>query len=684
MLLVARGGRSTQWLASTETQRMQLAPPETTSPPRLTDAAAMAGLTGWMLTACGGGDDGTARLPAGFQTASDDTPRRHVLGAATAGPAAAAAAAPVPTATALMDWAERAYSTFFPGPQSNLVAAPFTYRHYPATGNYLGVANGRVYVLGPVTGGGPDIADVGALADFAVRVHALTAAADDAMAARFLGQATLGVTDADMAAVRTLGYAAWLQAEMAKPPSSGNWQFLLDRGFADDLANKTTSAGADPAIWQRLIAAPDSLRQRVTLALSEIFVVGFDGLSGPWKQFKLAAWWDLLATHAFGNYRSLLEAVTLNAAMGQYLSTAGNQKEDARTGRLPDENYAREVMQLFSIGLVMLNPDGTPQMDAQGQPIESYTQDTVSQLARVFTGWGLDSSPFETGPEVMARPMVLTATRHSTLAVDALGLHIPANTDGAAALRMALDTLAAHPNVGPFIGRQLIQRLVTSNPSPAYVARVAATFADNGHGVRGDLSAVVRAVLIDDEARDPGRSSDPTFGKLREPLLRFLHWTRSFGLRSTSGNWTVGNLSSSANRLGQSPLRAPSVFNWFRPGFLPPGTALANALLVAPEFQIADETSVAGYLNFMQSAIPAKRFDLQTDYAAELALADNPAALVDRVQLLLCASSLQADSRDTIVNAVTSVAATTPAGRANRVHATILLVMASPEFLVQT
>jgi uncharacterized protein (DUF1800 family) len=421
----------------------------------------------------------------------------------------------------------------------------------------------------------------------------------------------------------------------------------------------------------------------VTLALSEIFVVGFDGITGPWKQFKLAAWWDLLATHAFGNYRTLLEAVTLNAAMGQYLSAAGNQKEDPATGRLPDENYAREVMQLFSIGLYELNPDGSLKLDSSGQPIETYTQDTVTQLARVFTGWVLDTSPFEAGPEVMARPMVLNASRHSTLAVNALGMTIPAGTDGTTALRMTLDRLAAHPNVGPFIGRQLIQRLVTSNPSPAYVARVAAAFADNGRGVRGDLAAVVRAVLVDDEARDPGRSADPAFGKLREPLVRFLQWTRSFKATSTSGDWLIGNLSDNGTRLGQSPLRAPSVFNWFRPGFVPAGTAIASAGLVAPELQIADESSVAGYLNFMQSVIPANRFDLRTDYAAELALADNPAALVDRVQLLLCAMALQPATRSTIVNAVTSIATTTATGRANRVYAAILLVMASPDYLVQ-
>ncbi|MBK7260599.1 MAG: DUF1800 domain-containing protein [Rubrivivax sp.] len=581
-----------------------------------------------------------------------------------------------------MDWAEQAYGSYFPGPQPDLVSAPYTYRYYKNTGNYLGVAGGRVYLYGPVAGGS-DLVDAGALADYAAPVFALSLAADDAQAARFLMQATLGVTDADISAVRNQGYDAWLNAEFARPPSESNWQYLLDKGIAANLDNRNSAVGSDPALWQRLIGAGDSLRQRMALALSEIFVVGFDGITGPWRQFKLAAWWDLLASHAFGTYRQLLEAVTLSPAMGQYLTYAGNQKENPSTGRLPDENYAREVMQLFSIGLYELNVDGSHRLDAQGQPIETYTLNTVSQMARVFTGWNVDARRGETGPELTQRPMVLTASLHSTLAVDALGMTIPAGTDGSTALRLALDRLAGHANVGPFIGRQLIQRLVTSNPSPAYVARVSAAFADNGQGVRGDLKAVLRAVLLDYEAREPTRSDDPAYGKLREPLLRFLSWARSFGATSASGDWTIGDLSDSATRLGQSPLRSASVFNFFRPGYVPAGTALGNASLAAPEFQITTETTVAGYLNFMQRVIPGGRNDLRLAYGAELALAADAAALVDRVQALLCHASLQAGTRSTIVDAVGAIAAATDAGRANRVYAAILLVLASPEALVQ-
>jgi uncharacterized protein (DUF1800 family) len=503
----------------------------------------------------------------------------------------------------------------------------------------------------------------------------------DAQASRFLQQATLGATDADIAAVRSMGYAAWLEHQFAQPLSASNWDWLVSKGIDTNPNARNVAMGIDSQIWQRLITAPDSLRQRMALALSEIFVVGFDGITGPFKQFKMAAYWDLLASHAFGNFRSLLEAVTLSPAMGNYLNTAGNQKEDPATGRQPDENYAREVMQLFTIGLVELNTDGSVKLDAQGQAIETYSQDTVTQLARVFTGWNYDSRRGDTSPEVTRRPLVLTPGLHSTQAASFLGATVPAGTEGKAALNIALDTLAAHPNVGPFIGRQLIQRLVSSNPSPAYVGRVAAAFNDNGQGQRGDLKATLRAILLDEEARRDPTPSDTRGGKLREPILRLLQWARAFKARSLSGDWNLGNLSDPSTRLGQSPQRSPSVFNFFRPGFLPAGTAIAAADLVAPEFQLANETSVAGYLNFMQTVTEGGHPDLRPDYSAELALAGNAMALVDRIEMLLCSAPLSAEARSTIIGAVNSIPAAT--GAANRVATAVLLVMASPDYLVQ-
>jgi len=630
------------------------------------------------LAACGGGQAG---MDDPFARRAEASTQRHILGAS-------ASAAPldntqIPTATQLLDWAELAYPQYFPTHEADLSSAPYVYRYYPATDNYVGVAEGMVYVLGPVAGSSTIPSAVGALTDFAPFVFARKRPAGDADAARFLAQATVGFNDADIADVRALGYDGWLTREFAKPVSPGNWAWLVGKAVDQNLDNRNSGIGVDAQVWQRLISANDPLRQRVALALSEIFVVGLDGITGPWKQFQLAAWWDLLANGAFGSYRSLLEAVTLSPVMGVYLNMAGSQKENAATGRMPDENYAREVMQLFSIGLYALNPDGSVQRDAAGKAIESYTQDTVTQLARVFTGWAVDARRGDTTPELARRPMVLNASLHSGLQAQFLGATVPANTDGSTALRMALDALANHPNVGPFIGRQLIQRLVTSNPSPAYVARVAAAFANNGAGVRGDLSAVVRAVLTDEEARSVAGLAAPTFGKLREPVLRFVQWARAFKATSASTDWTVGNLSDPATRLGQSPLRSPSVFNFFRPGYVPAGTGIAASALLAPEFQLANESSVAGYLNYMQAVVASGHADLKPDYSAELALATDATALLARVDLLLCAGQLQASSRSTILNAINSITATTATGRTNRVYTAVLLVMACPDYLVQ-
>jgi uncharacterized protein (DUF1800 family) len=593
-----------------------------------------------------------------------------------------AAQARMATGPEVLDWAEQRFPHWFPGPVPDRVAAPYEiYRHYPATGNYLGVAAGLVYLLGPLSGG--RLSKVGTLAGFSAQALANQVAATDPQAARFLAHATLAPTEADIDAVRLTGYRAWLDRAFAQPASRGNWDFLVDRGMANDPDAALVPMGVDAQVWQRLLRAPDTLRQRVTLALSEIFVVSFDGLSGAYRQFLLAAYWDLLAAHAFGNFRTLIEQVTLSPAMGIYLSMAGNQKEDPATGRQPDENFARELMQLFTIGLYELNADGTPKRDGSGQPIETYQQETVTQLARVFTGWQLRRVPAEAGPAFVRRPMVLDPAQHSSRAVQFLGRTIPAGTPGDRALAIVLDTLFAHANVGPFIGRQLIQRLVTSNPSPPYVARVAAAFANNGEGVRGDMKAVLRAVLLDHEARSDTGLADPAFGKLREPVLRFVHWARVFKVSSASGAWNAGNTSDPATSLGQSPLRSPSVFNFFRPGYSPPNTAIAARGLQAPEFQLVNESSVAGYLNFMQTAIGGQHPDLQADYSAELPLARQPALLLDRLNLLLCAGQLGEPARQLIATAVAAMPDTTVGDRRRRVQAAVMLVMASPEYLVQ-
>ena len=336
-----------------------------------------------------------------------------------------------------------------------------------------------------------------------------------------------------------------------------------------------------------------------------------------------------------------------------------------------------------------LNPDGTPKLDANDRPIETYGQSDITNLARVFTGYDWDylanggtftdvawhdydvpSTHFATNP------MWFNPNAHSTLEVNFLGTNIPANTPGRDALGIALDRLFNHPNAGPFFARQMIQRLVTSNPAPDYVARVAAVFNNNGSGVKGDLKAVVKAILLDQEARAAAGLSSASFGKVREPILRFTAWARAYKATSPSDAWAIGNTSEPASRLGQSPLRSPSVFNFFRPGYVPPALGV-----VAPEFQIVNETSVVGYANFMQTAISRGIGDVKADYASLLPLADNVPALVDEINLVLAAGQLGADTVTLIRNAVTSMATGTDAARANRVYAELTLLMASPEFI---
>jgi len=529
-----------------------------------------------------------------------------------------------------------------------------------------------------------------------------TSGITQAQAARFLLQAQFSASDAELAAVRTAGYAGWLQTQIQSASGPSGWDWLNARGYGDvnNPANyyDQTYPG-DYMVWNQLMTSPDAARRRMALALSEIFVVSLNGLNFAWRSHAAAAYWDLLCTHAFGNYRALLEAVTLNVAMGVYLNTKGNKKADGK-GSAPDENYAREVMQLFSIGLVELNPDGTPRLSG-GNRIDTYGASDVSNLAQVFTGWDVDlsqnvnTSIAQTGggtrtipSTAFARlPMVQVGNNHSMLASTFLGVTIPANTPAVGALKVALDTLFNHANTAPFIGRQLIQRLVTSNPSPAYVQRVAAAFTNNGQGVRGDLAAVYAAILLDEEARSPAGLTGHEFGKLREPMLRLVQWGRTFGADSATGAWKIGDLSNPATQLGQSPLRSGTVFNFFRPGYVPPATAL-SAGAVAPEFQLVNESTVGGYLNALQGVISGgiSSGDILARYTAELALATDAPALVARLALLLCAEQLSAATQTVIVNALNATpvtAGSSDTAKRNRVYAAVLMVMASAEYLVQ-
>ena len=502
-------------------------------------------------------------------------------------------------------------------------------------------------------------------------------------AARFLAQASMGATREQIAMVQSLGYAGWLDEQFALPASRSRWDWLMAGGYAAP-ANAFTDAGADACQWRKLLSSHDTLRQRVTLALSEIVVAALPGFAGNgWGPFAGAAFMDLLEVNAFGNYRKLLQQISLSAPMGEYLTYLDNVKADPAAGTIPDENYARELLQLYTIGVVELNLDGTLKLRT-GLARETYTQDDIMGLARVFTGWTYDwaAGGIEV-PGFKRMPLIQNAAQHESGSKTFLGTTIAAGTDGVASLSQALDAIFAHRNVAPFISSQLIQRLVTSNPSAAYVARVAAVFNNDGSGTKGNLTAVIRAILLDDEARNSANLRAPGFGKLREPILRLAAWARAFKVVSPGDTWGIGNTSDPATRLGQSPLRAPSVFNFFRPDHVPANTAIARAGLVAPEFQITNESTVVGYVNFMQSVIGSGIGDLVPDYSTLLPLADTARSLVDEINLVLAAGQLSATTVALIAGCLDAMAAGDDAARLSRVRTALVLVTATPEFIEQ-
>jgi uncharacterized protein (DUF1800 family) len=520
-------------------------------------------------------------------------------------------------------------------------------------------------------------------------------------AARFLTQATFGAKQNEIEALAGGNLNAWIDAQIALPSSSHRSATVAERTAAiaidgfDPTNNPFVFAFRQRAWFQIALTAPDQLRQRVAFALSQILVVS-DVPFGNNMTEPVAHYNDILANNAFGNFRTLLEQVTLSPVMGLYLSHLRNEKATATTN--PDENYAREVMQLFSIGLIQLQPDGTLKLDTDGLPIPTYNQNTITEMAKVFTGWAFFNSTagattninlFRRNSADYFTPMMLYSVAHETAAKDlspVTNTVIPANLGGTEDLKRALDALFNHVNTPSFISKQLIQRLVTDNPSPAYVYRVAEKFRNNGSGVRGDLGAVVRAILTDYEARSPAVLDDPGYGKLKEPLLRYTGFLRNFNAASTSGRNNQDNVHLN---LAQAALRAQSVFNFFEPGYVFPGP-LAAAGLVAPEFQITDDTTAISVANFFRTAVFAVANTtangqkvLAPNYTAELALVSNIPALLDRLSLLMTAGQMSAATRARITTTLNALPVTTAAQQLERIQTAVLLVATSPDGATQ-
>jgi uncharacterized protein (DUF1800 family) len=504
-------------------------------------------------------------------------------------------------------------------------------------------------------------------------------------ASRFLIQASFGPTMTDIQRVASIGFPAWIDEQFATPRSGTHWSFIQN----NEISAHPLFAAIE-SFWTQAVRAPDQLRQRVTFALSEIFVISAASGELSVRSEPNAAFMDTLASNAFGNFRTLLEGVARSPAMGWFLSHLSNDKEDPATGRIPDQNFAREVMQLFSIGLWELNPDGSRKVDGNGQLIPTYGQAEIAGMSRVFTGLGWANGWL--GPYDWNQPMAYHPEHVSTSEKRIVrGVTIPANTSGPESVRIALDTLFNHPNTGPFISEQLIKRLVTSNPSRVYVGRVAAAFANNGAGQRGDMRAVIKAVLMDPEARDPARTQDAQWGKLREPILRFSAWMRAFKASSSAGRLSIWAYGDPLDDVAQAPLKPPSVFNWFRPDYSPPG-AIRAAGWVAPEFQITHESSTTSYANIVTDVV-ANGFDVRDvlpsnppvvpNYTAELALAAQSDALLDHLNLLLMGGQLSASTRATIKTAIDAIPTSASNASLRRVQTAVALCMISTDFVVQ-
>jgi uncharacterized protein (DUF1800 family) len=564
-----------------------------------------------------------------------------------------------------------------------------------------------------------------------------------AAASRFLSQSTLGHNLGAIQEVTDVGIEKWLDTQLALPNSFRTQtylaqlhQMMVDSLKAKNPANTYTLANVyvgnvhfDASWFQGAMTAPDAVRWRVAWALSELFVVSrvsaFDD-----NPYALSSYYDLLLDNCLGNYRTLLEKITYHPAMGVYLTFMNNHATDSTAKVYPDENYARELMQLFSIGLYKLNPDGTEMRDADNQLIPTYNNNDIAGLAKVFTGlsWGdsqylgdrdkskwsytlpmkffpIDSSDAKKNPW-KTKPRIVNGHEPGTKTF--LGSTIPTRPvlQSEQDIQDALTILFNHPNVGPFVARRLIQRLVTSNPSPAYIQRIATVFNNNGSGVRGDLKAVVRAILLDTEARDcRAEQSNHAAGALREPLLRYMNLMRGLPL-TTQGGVYRNVMVDLYNRIEQKALNSPSVFNFFQPDFQPDGE-LKNEGKFAPEFQLVNSQTITSYVNALNQWLinddPTEfwgffdgetykpdqdpKFNLTGDYA--FTSNDKIPQLLDKYNLVFTGGKLTLKTLELIRAMVIKMPYSEDANGVpntdaafRRVRLMLVLIMSSPDYLI--
>lgn len=552
-------------------------------------------------------------------------------------------------------------------------------------------------------------------------------------AARFLGQSTVGANFEVLEELSTQSYEVWIDDQMQIPEmsyvdtSKMVWNHFV-HAYIDQWGSVLIEGNEDispfsfyfrMAWWHNVIHGEDLLRQKVALALSELLVVSEDSKLNA-DAFALASYYDVLYKNAFGNYRDLLEEVTYHPAMGYYLSSINNEPTNEAENIHPDENYAREIMQLFTIGLYELNQDGTLILDEDEMPIETYDNNDIAEFSRVFTGLGpagywnpwVDYSEedviwgvwYNTVPFIDATQSMVMFENYHEVGVKHLlnGAETPTGASGEEDIDIALDNLFYHQNIAPFVSKHLIMRLVKSNPTPEYVGRVAAVFENNGEGVKGDLGAVVKAVLLDDEARNCEWISTPHSGKMREPMIRYIQLLKAFDAHNNSGKmfslgWNTSDI--------QHPLNSPSVFNFFLPSYAPSGP-IADSLLVAPEFELLNSTVAVEYINmsfdmiwsenYMESVTLASQEDIglpwwdmgffnpddrvYLDFQDENNLAGlDPSAMVERLNLLLGGGTLSSETMQTIIEII-DVEYLEPA---DRVKLALYFILISPDYVIQ-
>jgi len=521
-------------------------------------------------------------------------------------------------------------------------------------------------------------------------------------ASRFLMQSTFGPVPEDIAQVRSLGYEGWIDQQVSLPPSylSPYIQRIKEDAKGphidptynyNELDNFIFGNNVTTPFARNAVGAPDQLRQRVAFALSQILVVSRRDANLEEKPEAMANYYDMLVGHALGNYGDLLLGVAMHPAMGWYLSHAGNQKADPSIPRYPDENFARELMQLFSIGLWELNADGSRKLDSHGEPIPTYDNGDITELARVFTGlyfaapYGWGGGGWDDGH--FTQPMVMYADRHDFGVKQIPGGFVvparePSEANGLQDVRDTVDAIFRHPNTPAFVGRQLIQFLVTDNPSPAYIERVHDVFVNDGTGTRGNLAAVIKAILLDPEARSQPLSA--SYGKVREPVIRTMHLGRLFHLAEAHPEFVWWNWQENFyGHTKQEPLNSPSVFNFYTPVYQAPGD-IRNGGYVSPGFQIVDTYSSISFPNltwkYLHEGFGAGwEWQFPLDFGDTLLLAENSVALVDHVNLLVCAGSMTSRTRGILLTEISNPDLTPK----DRVALAVWLAMTCPEGTIQ-